>query len=388
MTNFEKQKNKIYSISEPRIGSRGQSLSNYVIYCKNGERYTKYFSGKSIEIIEEKIEKFVTETFMNELILLSNSIRYENFFTVWLEKIKKIKVKPQTFNKTQFIFRQYIQPHIGHIPLCDIKNTDIQNLINKLTDTGYSPSIVRSVFFNISASFRYYRIISEQASNPCEGITLPKPRKPDPRYLLRDERMLLEESAFSTDNNGNLIYRYGPALVLLMYTGMRVCEAIALTWQDIDFFDKLININKSSVRSNENGKIELITQKGGKTPCSLRYIPMTSKARWCLIELKQLSKGSTYVISDSNGDQVNPTNLYQCFNRLLKNSGIIGCGEHRTVHSLRHTFASMLFENGCNSKIISELLGHSSVRFTENTYIHIIHKLKAKAISDIDLYCK
>ena len=115
---------------------------------------------------------------------------------------------------------------------------------------------------------------------------------------------------------------------------------------------------------------------------------MTSKARWCLIELKQLSKGSTYVISDSNGDQVNPTNLYQCFNRLLKNSGIIGFGEHRTIHSLRHTFASMLFENGCNSKIISELLGHSSVRFTENTYIHIIHKLKAKAISDIDLYCK
>ncbi len=82
MTNFEKQKNKIYSISEPRIGSRGQSLANYVINCKNGERYTKYFSGKSIEIIEEKIEKFVTETFMNELILLSHSIRYENFFTI------------------------------------------------------------------------------------------------------------------------------------------------------------------------------------------------------------------------------------------------------------------------------------------------------------------
>ena len=98
-------------------------------------------------------------------------------------------------------------------------------------------------------------------------------------------------------------------------------DDLVKAYSDYDFKD---SIPDKLPAFDENGKMELITQKGGKTPCSLRYIPMTSKARWCLIELKQLSKGSTYVISDSNGDQVNPTNLYQCFNRLLKNSGIIG----------------------------------------------------------------
>lgn len=388
MTNAEKQIDHIHKITQPKINAKGSSLTNSLVYYKKSKRYQKNFSGKTAEIIEEKIEEFITEIFMNELILLSPAIHYENFAKVWIHKIKKNKVKPQTLFRTINIFQQYIFPSIGHIPVCNVKNSDIQNLINSLTDEGYSPSTIRNTFFNISASFRYFRIITEQPLNPCEGITLPKAKKPDPRYLLRDERMQLEKAAFSTDDNGNFIYRYGPALILLMYTGMRACEAIALTWQDIDFQEKLIDINKSTVYQKENGKMHLITQKGSKTPCSLRNIPMTTKARWCLFELKHLSDKSKYVISNSNGEQINVKDLYKCFNQILKDYSIIKPDEHRSVHSLRHTFASMLFENGCNSKIISELLGHSSVRFTENTYIHIIHKLKAKAISDMDLYCK
>ena len=72
---------------------------------------------------------------------------------------------------------------------------------------------------------------------------------------------------------------------------------------------------------------------------------------------------------------------------MARNAGIIGKDEIREAHSLRHTFATMLFENGYSIKKVSELLGHCDTRVTENTYIHIIQKQKIKAIEDLDKYC-
>lgn len=110
MTNAERQIDHIHKITQPKINAKGTGLTNSLIYYKKSKRYQKYFSGKTIEILEEKIEKFITETFMNELILLSPAIHYENFAKVWIHRIKKNKVKPQTLFRTINIFQQYIFP--------------------------------------------------------------------------------------------------------------------------------------------------------------------------------------------------------------------------------------------------------------------------------------
>ncbi len=361
-----------------------------MVYYANGQRYKKQFSAKTPEEIESKIENFKADLFFNDLTLLSPDLNFEHFTISWLYNIKKYKVKKKTFEERIRYFKNFLIPHIGHIPMNRINHTDIQNTINSLSDIGYSYGTIKHIYSIISGSIRYYRIITEQAYNPCEGIELPKYISPDTSrlYYKEDERRIIEQAAFSLDENGEYIYRYGPAIVLMMYTGMRVCEATALTWQDINFKEKLIDINKNTVPVKENGKTVLLTQYGSKTPCSLRNIPMTSKARWCLIELKQLASGSEYVITTPEGKQTNYHLINSCLTRLLRDTNIIGNDQSRGSHSLRHTFASMLFENGCNIKIVSELLGHSSVKFTENTYIHILNKQKAKAISDLDKYCK
>lgn len=82
-----------------------------------------------------------------------------------------------------------------------------------------------------------------------------------------------------------------------------------------------------------------------------------------------------------------PRNINRMFHSILIKSGIAKtyddfCG----VHTLRHTFASMLFQNGCDVKIVSEILGHSNTKITENIYIHILQQQKIKAIQDIDKY--
>ncbi len=85
-----------------------------------------------------------------------------------------------------------------------------------------------------------------------------------------------------------------------------------------------------------------------------------------------------------------PSNINRMFHSVLIGAGIAKdkkdkehlCG----VHVLRHTFASMLFENGCDVKVVSEILGHSDTKITENIYIHLLQKQKVKAIQDIDKY--
>ena len=178
-----------------------------------------------------------------------------------------------------------------------------------------------------------------------------------------------------------------PIIILLLYTGLRIGEALALTWDDIDFKENLIDINKSIIYIPIDGKYENIVQNNLKTDSSMRVLPLSSKARSALITLKEMSAGNNLVITTSNGNTPTRASIGRSLTRMSRNAGIIGKDETRGSHSLRHTFATMLFENGCSIKIVSELLGHCDTRVTENTYIHVIQKQKIKAIEDLDKYC-
>jgi integrase len=96
----------------------------------------------------------------------------------------------------------------------------------------------------------------------------------DNLYYKKDERQIIENAAFALDENGEYVYRYGPAIILMMYTGMRASEATALTWHDINFKEKLIDINKSALTVKENGRYVIVNTYGGKTSCSIRNIPI------------------------------------------------------------------------------------------------------------------
>lgn len=389
MLKIERETDHIKSIKYRQNNESGKLCAEMVYYI-NGKRYSKHFSGKTKEIIEEKIEQFKADLFNNELILLSPDLSFEKFTLSWLNNIKKHKVKQGSFDEMIRNLRTQIAPQIGNIPMNEISYLDIQRLINSLNDKGYAFGTIGKIYSIIKESMLYFRILTEQVYNPCEGIELPKYIKfnTDNLYYKKDERQIIENAAFALDENGEYVYRYGPAIILMMYTGMRASEATALTWHDINFKEKLIDINKSALTVKENGRYVIVNTYGGKTSCSIRNIPMSTKARWCLIELKKLSKGSKYVITTPQGEQVKRYIIATQLTKLLRDTNVIGANESRGTHSLRHTFASMLFENGCNAKIVSELLGHKSVKVTENTYIHVINKQKAKAISDLNKYCK
>ena len=359
-----------------------------LVYIIDGIKHRKTFCGKTIEILINRIEEFTEE--LNLRTCCDLDLRFDNFAMNWMLTKEKYKLKPGSYDTKMSTLTKYVIPAIGHISIAKIKHKDIQNMVNDLTTRGLSYSTVKKAYEVITCCHKHYRSISGQSYNPAEGIELPINIKPDlaeHNYFTFEERQKLEEELSRTYSNGAPVYRFAPVIMLLLYTGIRIGEALALTWDDIDFNENLIDINKSSVYIPVNGRYEVVIQNNLKTDSSMRVLPMSSKAKKALIQLKEISNNSNFVITTTKGKSPTRASIGRSLTRMAKNAGIIGKDETRGAHSLRHTFATMLFENGCSIKIVSELLGHCDTRVTENTYIHIIQKQKIKAIEDLDKYC-
>ena len=165
-------------------------------------------------------------------------------------------------------------------------------------------------------------------------------------------------------------------------------EVLGLKWEDIDFENKTIHVCRN-VAYIKNRNSNLDTTKGyrvevkefTKTDAGNRLIPMNNTSFSLMNSLKSKSSDeNSYVFENKNGNVISPHNLEKKFNKILKNCNI----EKTGLHTLRHTFASMLFKKGVDVKTVSEILGHADVRITYNTYIHLIKEQKHDAVNLLD----
>jgi len=163
-------------------------------------------------------------------------------------------------------------------------------------------------------------------------------------------------------------------------------RAAALKWDDIDFDKRTMKIQATSTSIKERdenngytGKYKTVEQDSVKTASSHRILPLNVVAIETLKSLQLASTGK-YVISTKTGHMLKPYDLNRSFGRILNNAGISG---EYGVHSLRHTFATILFGQGVDIKIVSKLLGHQSIRITYDTYVHVLAELEVQAIEAI-----
>lgn len=361
---------------------------------KNGEKHRKKFSSSKKTIVKNKLEEFKRQLTISRGNLSSDDIIFQEFANYWLTEILKNKLKPTSFTRKEVTLENQVYPFLGGIPINQITHFDIQNMVNKLNKKGLSYSTVKKAYEAVNGCLKEYRIKTSTSFNPCEGITLPVNNQQDISnitFFNDKQRKLIIEEAKRKYKTGKPVYRLGYAIIILMYTGMRIGELLALTWDDLDFTEKTIVINKNAVivklEDDKDSHYKLINQESTKTKRGNRIIPMSEIAMDAFKKIYEINGDNKYIMSTETGKQVTPRNINRMFHSILKQTGIAEderdlCG----VHTLRHTFASMLFQNGCDIKIVSEILGHSDTKITENIYIHIIQQQKIKAIENIDKY--
>ena len=355
-----------------------------------GIKHRKSWKAQKQSEVKEKLAEFKKQTLLNGKEIIQENKTFRQFAEEWLTVVLKPKLKPTSYDRKVCTLENQVYKHIGAIQIDKLTHSQIQKMVNDLSESGLSYSTVKKAYEAVSGCMRYYRIKTSTSYNPCEGITLPELKRKeasDIKFFTPEERKRIVNEATRKYDNDVAVYRLGWAYVLLLYSGMRVGELCALTWDDIDFTEKTITVHKNAVEyseRDENGKTRSVykTQNSTKTRSGMRIIPMTEKAFIALSELQKITGEYEHIITSSQGHRIRPSRLGQTFSLILSAVNMQRVG----VHTLRHTFATMLFSNGCEVKVVSELLGHSNTKITENIYIHLIQQQKVKAIASIDKY--
>lgn len=352
---------------------------------ESGKEKFKYLSGKTEAEVKRKIREYNQSGTKIE----TKKISLQEYLYNWLRTFKRGTIKDSSYDTIEKTIRNQIVPYIGIIHLQQVTSTDIQTLLNDLKKKGYSYSTVKKAHDCLNDMFEHATIADDVTKNPMLLVNMlaeSEFEKKEIRYFTEEECALIIEESSRQYSTGKLVYQYADAYILMLHTGIRLGEAIGLKKTDWNKKENTLHIQRNiqsiSKRDAEGNCVKgrQLVSNTTKTYSGDRILPLNKAAREALERLCRQHPESEYIVCSSKGEIIPPERLERTFYRILKNVGINQAG----THSLRHTFASMLFAKGTDIKTVSELLGHASIQITLNTYVHLIGKPKHSAVAKLD----
>lgn len=283
----------------------------------------------------------------------------------WMEKYKRNSVKPGTYDRLETSFDALKRYSISNMDVANIKAEDIQKYINQMVEDGYALSTIKKQYHLVSAYLKYANtegVISRPIYN---SVKLPaqaavKKKKRDIECYSQAEQFALVNVLKTRKHVG-----YGAAL-LMLETGLRVGEVLALTWSDIQWGRRAVNVNKTLIRIANKRRMEV--QEGAKSFTSNRIVPL-SKTAYSLLEklYENVDDDYSYIFSDNYGHPIS----YEAIRYQIQKACAEAKVPYKGQHVFRHTFATNCYNRGADVKLLSKLLGHCEVSITFNTYIHL-----------------
>ena len=294
----------------------------------------------------------------------SNSFVLSNIMWEWLQSIRN-SVKPNTFQKYESVIRNHIETHfLGKTNFRFLTAKSISDYANQKVESGLSVKTVNDILIVIGLALNY---AEEVHRIPKVKVSLLKVHAKEMRVLDISEQKRLEAFLVNEMN----LYKF--AVLLALYTGIRIGELCALDWCDIT--DE-IKISKTFYRIKRGNRTVLEIAEP-KTPSSNRVIPVPE----CIRDYIEQFRGYGSVLKNRNGNRVEPRLLQLTFEKYIAE-----CGLPKTnFHALRHTFATRCVEAGFDNKSLSEILGHTDVKTTLNKYVHSSMKQKQKNMDLLNL---
>ena len=314
---------------------------------------------------------------------------FEELIQLWWNN-HKLSLKNNTVVTNENLINSYIVPALGIYSVNKITTSLIQNQMNtwannanssKPSTTGATKSY--SVLLNIiTRTFQYGISIGVVSFNPARDVILPRIKRQDNKKIkyFNNEQLkkwyVFLDSLPNTDFDVLLV----TLCKLLLSTGMRVSEALALNWTDIDFDNQVVSITKTL-----DGKSNL--EKTPKTKSSVRKIDIDTAT---ILMLKQYRNRQRQIFSKSN-IKVNGIIFTNGLKPYLHRSTLLVSLKKYFVrselpdigfHGFRHTHASLLLNAGVEYKELQHRLGHAQLSMTMDTYSHLSKK-NAKAVVGI-----
>ena len=322
--------------------------------------------------------------------LKRQKITLNEWFEEWFNKYKVPKIKSTSVFPMKSKYLNTFGRQIGEMKVVDIRNIDIQEVINTMQKAGRATSSMRDALGRVREcleSAKQNRIIME---NPCFEISVPWENK----KVLRRFLSMYEQNVFlkAVDDNW-----YKEMFYIMFLTGMRVGEVGGLKWCDVDFDNECIYVQRTLSCNYENGNKKMFFTSP-KTHNSCRKIPFMGEAKEMFFaqqkKQNRLKKelGNRY---RSNGEYEDLVFVTSMGSPVLRHTAEKECKkvvqsineaeafdsvrEQRKPivfkdvypHAIRHTFCSRCFEKGMNPKVVQALMGHRHYSTTIEIYTHV-----------------
>lgn len=387
VVNKKKTENTIRLRSDGRYEKR--------IYTgKDSEGKKKYRSvyGATRREVIEKLDKEEKSRIKYD-IQVENTV-FRDYAKHWMVKYKYPNLKPVSYDRLEQTYRSVCE-YLGWVQMGNITTDDIQDMITDLSKTK-AYSTVKKNFEFVNGVFDQAVKMRKLDFNPCSAAVLPKERNMTVstkvmEILTEEETDAMYKFNEKIKKSNNQFFKHMPALLLMLNTGWRVGELLALEWEDVDFKNKKARINKTLAKAkprDESGEAisihkETFPEKT-KTRSGERDTPLNDMAINLLKQIQQYNQRckikSKYVVCTKDGGYVSERNLLRTFKSVL---GVIGVETDYTIHSLRHTFASRLLRSGVDISVVSKLLGHSDINITYKKYIHVLQGQLESSLREI-----
>lgn len=352
----------------------------------DGKQKRKAFYGKTRKEVQEKLTKALNDI-NNNTYIEPSKMTLASWMDIWLKEYKNT-VKPSTFFMRYAANQKYISRMLGNYKLKDLRQGHIQKFVNDLTEMGLSTNYVLGICVPLHGALE--KAVSREMiyKNPMKDIDYPKRVRKEREVLTEEEQKRFVEVAQYTV--------HGKMYILMLGTGIRLGEALPLTWDDVDFENRLLSINKTitKVKDPYDKESKFWGVGSPKTEKSRRIIPLLPS----LVDMLNGIKEDQACNKEKYKAAYQDNRLIFCYktgegfserrsiDRLQEILTAIGITRDRkiTPHNLRHTFATRGLEKGIDLKVMQELLGHSSFSMTADLYTHVLEDKKADSIAKLD----
>lgn len=298
-------------------------------------------------------------------------MKLKELLEVWLERYMKHTIKIRTYNRYKSICELHLIKDLGDYELEELKPNLLQDFLLKMINDKYSTNTIKGIVSVLKQALRLAVTLEFIDREYCSSLKLPTNEEKEISVFTKKEQKLIESFCLNHKRKNYI------GIVICLYTGIRLGELLALTWDDIDFNSNLLTINKTSYSVKIDGKSQIVVDKP-KTKKSNRIIPLPNQLIKLLKVIKKESK-SKYVITTRNLGIVDNRSYQRTFKYILRINNIT----YRNFHSLRHTFATNAIELGMDVKTLAEILGHTNAMITLNRYSHSLLDYKIEMMNKL-----
>lgn len=361
----------------------------------------------------------------------ASEMSYSDFLDYWLDNHCKINLKYHTIEAYSNIVKTHLKPNLGFYKLSQITKPTLQDFLNKIyVEKAYSKNFLNNIRKVLKCSFNYAVDNEYVKVNSAANLKLPKydEQPKDVAHIFTTEEI---NTILDRFKNNHCVYY---AFLTAYCTGLRIAEVFALTWDDIDFKNKTISVNKNILKKNQAGGTKGRHLSGNsttvwyfgtcKTQTSYRTVPIGDTLLNALKEYKEEQEmhkqnyGDTYmkhykknVINPyNNKPETKIVNAYAEIDIALpevdfvfvKKNGVYegtdSCkypfkvihyelGIPCRFHDFRDTHATKLIESGADIKAVSKRLGHRNIDFTYNIYVRVTQKMESETADKFEEIC-